>query len=149
MHSIEKYSFDVLYILSLNENNKYWDYLCFFVHHHIACLCNVIIYCKTRVMAKFRCWGLPLNIEYWKQCILTKEFWDWTMIPHYTLVFSLHVSRTFVDFLLLVDKTRSKYCFDQVMLQNTKKGTLISFFDIFLYPLSNVWQVFTYLWNTF
>lgn len=139
MHSIEKYSFDVLYILSLNENNKYWDYLCFFVHHHIACLCNVMIYCKTRIMAKFRCWGLPLNIEYWKQ------FWAWTMIPHCTLVFS----RTFVDFLLLVDKTRSKYCFDQVMLQNTKKGTLISFFDIFLYPLSNVWQVFTYLWNTF
>lgn len=41
------------------------------------------------------------------------------------------ISRTFVDFLLLVDKTRSKYCFDQVMLQNTKKGTLISFFDIY------------------
>lgn len=116
--------------------------MCFFVHHHIACLCNVIIYCKTRVMAKFRCWGLPLNIEYWKQCILTKEFWAWTMIPHCTLVCSLHVSRTFVDFLLLVDKTRSKYCFDQMMLQNTKKGTLISFFDIFLFPLSNEWQVF-------
>lgn len=123
--------------------------MCFFVHHHIVCLCNVIIYCKTRVMAKFRCWGLPLNIEYWKQCILTKEFWAWTMIPHCTLVFSLHVSRTFVDFLLLVDKTRSKYCFDQVMLQNTKKGTLISFFDIFLFPLSNEWQLLTYLWNTF
>lgn len=65
--------------------------MCFFVHHHIAYLCNVIIYCKTRVMAKFRCWSLPFNIEYWKQCILTKEFWAWTMIPHCTLVFSLHV----------------------------------------------------------
>lgn len=101
--------------------------MCFFVHHHIACLCSVIIYCKTRVMAKFRCWGLPLNIEFWKQCILTKEFWAWTMIPHCTLVFSLHISRTFVDFLLLVDKTRSKYCSDQVMLQNTKKRNIDKF----------------------
>lgn len=113
MHSIEKYSFDVLYILSLNENNKYWYYLCFFIHHHIACVCSVIIYCKTRAMAKFRCWGLPLNIEYWKQCILTKEFWAWTMIPYCTLFSSLNVSRTFVDFLLLVDQSivLIKWCY--------------------------------------
>lgn len=66
-----------------------------------------------------------------------------------TVLYIVFFTQCITHFCRLFALGGSKYCFDQVMLQNTKKGTLISFFDIFLYPLSNVWQVFTYLWNTF